>query len=132
MDFPLDSGTLIHNKSVSVSFPSSPRDEHGQAGFYIRSRGVAVISYASLLREYFPDISPNQGLLFAEINGTYPPASNGYWAANEPWMRCGVLQGTACVIYDEGEIGDLVPGSAAYFPPGLISSIVLGKSTGCA
>ncbi len=74
----------------------------------------------TVIREYFSQSVPNLGLAVATINGTYPAAKVGNWALN---VRIDemfyVLDGTAKIIYQDGETIELKPESAAHIPLGI-------------
>lgn len=75
---------------------------------------------STIVRTYFLDTVPNLGLATATINGTYPPENSGTWALNERVDEMYyVLEGTAKIIYQDGDTIQVEPESAVYMPRGL-------------
>lgn len=74
----------------------------------------------TVVKEYFLQTVPNLGLATATINGTYPPEKQGAWSVNEKIDEMYyVLEGTAKIIFQDGDILELEPESAAHIPLGL-------------
>ncbi len=72
------------------------------------------------IKEYFPQITPNLGLATSIMKGNYPPEDEGIWTVNEKVDEMFyVLDGSAKIVYQDGEEINLVPKSAAYLPCGL-------------
>lgn len=74
----------------------------------------------TVVREYFAQVVSDLGLATATMNGTYPPEGKGTWAVNQRVEEIYyVLEGTAVVIYQDGERVHLEPGCAVYLPRGV-------------
>ena len=74
----------------------------------------------TIVKEYFSQVTPNLGLATATINGKYPPDKASVWAINEQVDEIYyVLEGTAKIIYQDGDEFEMKPGYAAYIPCGL-------------